>query len=157
MPRCSRGIRPAEAELDEERQTHEKTALELNLRLAALDEELKRVARKSELLDAERRRAEEEQTAVENRQREARESLVKLDGEKQKAEELLSVAQEELSKARTSFDTMGQSFADNKALHARLVERALAEKSAVNRIKRFIARSTPTRLGVQKAVGFLIL
>ena len=123
------------AELDEERQTHEKTALELNLRLAALDEELKRVARKSELLDAERRRAEEEQTAVENRQREARESLVKLDGEKQKAGELLSVAQEELSKARTSFDTMGQSFADNKALHARLVERALAEKSAVNRLQ----------------------
>lgn len=122
------------AKLDEERQTHEKTALELNLRLVALDEESKRVVRHDELLAAERRRAEEEQTAVENRQREARESLVTLEGEKQEAEKLLSVAQEKLSRARTSFDTMGQIFGDNKALHARLGERALAEKSAVNRL-----------------------
>ena len=49
------------AKLDEERQVHEKTALELSLRLAALGEESERVTRKSELLDAECRRAEEEQ------------------------------------------------------------------------------------------------
>ena len=45
------------------------------------------------------------------------------------------MAQEKLSKARTSFDTVGQSFADSKASHARFVERALAEKAAVNRLQ----------------------
>ena len=123
------------AKLDEERQVHEKTALELNLRLATLGEESERVTRKSELLDAECRRAEEEQASAESSQRQARESLFKLDGEKQKAEEVLTVAQEKLSKARTSFDTVGQSFADSKASHARFVERALAEKAAVNRLQ----------------------
>ncbi|MDP6373584.1 MAG: chromosome segregation protein SMC [Vicinamibacterales bacterium] len=121
--------------LDEERQSHEKLGLELDLRLAALGDDATRITRKRELLDAERRRADEERTALRARHDEAHASIAKIDAEQQTADDRLAAAQRQLFDARSSIESMGQRFADAKALHARLVERAASVAADVRRLE----------------------
>ena len=133
-----RGVKTVTAALttlDDERQVHEKVTLELNVRLGASDEEVTRLARKLKVIDVDRRHAEEESTALEARDRETKESIVRLDAEQCRANDRLTGMQQQLSDARTSLDLVSQSFTDAKALHARLVERALAVTVEVRRLE----------------------
>ncbi|MDP7672893.1 MAG: chromosome segregation protein SMC [Vicinamibacterales bacterium] len=121
--------------LGEERQAHEKVGLELDLRLAALGDDATRLTRKRELLDAERRRADEECKVLEARHEEAHASIAKIDGEQHAADGRLAGAQRQLFDTRSSIESMGQRFADAKALHARLVERAASVAADVKRLE----------------------
>ena len=123
------------ATLSEQRQEQDKALLELDLRLSALQDEAGRIRRKRELLDTERRRAQAEHASLEARQHEARESITRLDGEQRTADERLTSAQRLLFEARTSIELMGEGFADAKAAHARLVERATAVAADVVRLE----------------------
>ncbi|HAK56184.1 MAG TPA: hypothetical protein DCP38_11995 [Acidobacteria bacterium] len=87
------------------------------------------------MLDAERRRADEERTALRARHDEAHASIAKIDAEQQTADDRLAAAQRQLFDARSSIESMGQRFADAKALHARLVERAASVAADVRRLE----------------------
>ena len=80
------------------------------------------------------RRAEEEQAALEARHLEPRESIIRLDAEQRAADDRLTSAQRRLFEARRSIDVMGQRFAEAKAAHARLIERATAMAAEVARL-----------------------
>jgi chromosome segregation protein len=87
------------------------------------------------LLDAERRRADEECKVLEARHEEAHASIAKIDGEQHAADGRLAGAQRQLFDTRSSIESMGQRFADAKALHARLVERAASVAADVKRLE----------------------
>ncbi len=123
------------ATLMEQRQAQDKAILELDLRLSTLQDEAERIRRKQELLDAERRRAQEECASFEARHLETRESIARLDGEQRAADERLTSAQRRVFEARTSIEVMGEGFADAKAAHAGLVERATAVAAEVVRLE----------------------
>jgi chromosome segregation protein len=103
--------------------------------LQRADEDVTRLAHRSEQLARERRQAEEERDALDRRQAEARESIVRLDGQQRAADQRLTDAQRRQFEAREATDELNRRVAEAGALHAALVERAAGLSSEVTRLR----------------------
>jgi chromosome segregation protein len=114
------------------------------------DEEIARLARKTEVIAVERRSAEEERAALESRRSEADASIIRLEFEQRGAEERLGEAQRTLADARDTAGALGAQAAEARATHAALVERSAALAAEVLRLEES-ARELELRIGAHHA------
>ena len=128
----------AEAELKTlqvEEHLHEKGLLELELRVARLDEEAGRLHKKRDLIGTERRTAEEAGNNLDAKQVEAREAISRLEADQRAADERFMTAQRRLLEARESLDSRGHEVTEARAAQAALAERAAALGSDIKRLQ----------------------
>ena len=103
--------------------------------LARAAEDAARLARKADVIALERRRAEEECAALEARHAEAQSEIGRLQDEQRRADERFSHAQRRLTDTRETVDALNARAAEARAVHAGLVERAVALASEVVRME----------------------
>ena len=120
--------------LTSEQHRHEKAIVGLEALVTRAGGERSRLDRKREQLDRERQQLQEERDALDRRQEEARASILQLDSGQRTAEETLNAAQRRLFEARDAAQDLTRRAADAGAVHATLVERALALVADVQRL-----------------------
>ena len=138
VTRCAAVASRAEAELktlQANEHLHEKELLELELRVAQLDDEAERLYKKRDLIDNERRTAEEAGSNLDAKQVEARETISRLEADQRAADERFMTAQRRLLEARESLDSLGHEVTEARAAQAALAERAVALSSDVKRLQ----------------------
>ena len=120
--------------LQAEEHNMEKALLELELRVAALDEESARLRQKREVVDTECRMAVEERDGLDARQAEATREISRLESEQRTADERFMTSQRHLLEAREAVETHRERATEAKAEHAALAERAAALAADVKRL-----------------------
>jgi chromosome segregation protein len=114
--------------------TQEKAVVGFEAALARSADDRRRIDEKREQLSRERRHAEEEREALDRRQAEARQSITRLEAEQRAGDERLAQAQRRLIEAREAAEDVSRRVADAGALHAALIERAVALAGEVARL-----------------------
>ena len=123
------------AALHGEHHRHEKAIVGFEAQVRRAEEDQARLAQKREQLTRERRQLDEERDQLDRRREEARTSIVQLEGQQRDADATLTAAQRKLFESRESVQALAARAAEAKAVHAGLVERALAIAAEVLRME----------------------